>query len=581
MLKGKSAWKIFALLTALILFYSCASSPKKEILEGTEDPYIPDTSEAISIPIPKKTSHSYFSSIKNNVMALVEDGSIESLKDAASALHKSGTDEYEENEKVLLYVCAEIMKIVWPSQTVTWEVPEVTSSTPYTGALDSVKKGIYDSSTGNIDFLTLVLPSLVLLTSSQKKDYYGESNAALTTALEMRENSVLANYLMGILKQKQGKYEEALQYYNKASSFASPCSEILYAKANAYKLIGKNEIALELAETIVEQYPQDVKILELCAESSYALGSYTKAEQYIVRVLQLAPENSEYLLFRAHLLILKGDYIKASSLLDAYSRSNTSSRNYLLLRAKLQRDWNKNTTASSETIQKALELYPGDKDILLFSAQLCSSASITIKGNNALYYANQVLEKDNNNIDAQIICVNEFKKKHEWQSAYDLSSKLISQKNCPSSLNFAHIDICLALGKTEEASGLASKLYYNSPSDENAQQLYIKVLVSLNKKNDCVQLIETLMPKASSKMKSFLLYERSFFQTDSDSVLSDLRSSLTSNPRNNDSLYRLYEIYYNKKDYRKALYYLNQVIALNPTDSYMQKKKSDLESLIK
>jgi len=295
----------------------------------------------------------------------------------------------------------------------------------------------------------------------------------------------------------------------------------------------------------------------------------------------LEPENSRYLLFRAQLLILRWDYIKASSLLDAYSRSNSLSREYLLLRATLQRDWNKNNIASSETIEKALELYPDDKSVLMFSAQLCSSANIKIKDNDALFFANKILELDEDNMDAKIICVTEFEKQHEWQNAYDLSSKLILEKDCPPSVNFSHIDICLSLGKTEEAKNLATRIYNNSPSDENAQQLYIKVLAALNRKSECIQIIESLLPKASSKMKSFLLYERSSFQPDLNTMLSDLRSSLISNPRNQDSLYRLYEIYYNKKDYRKALYYLNQVIALNPTDTEMQQRKSDLETMIK
>ena len=124
------------------------------------------------------------------------------------------------------------------------------------------------------------------------------------------------------------------------------------------------------------------------------------------------------------------------------------------------------------------------------------------------------------------------------------------------------------------------QLYTSFPDDENAQSSYIKVLVSTNQKNSALQLITKLLSSASQKMKSFLYYERSFLSGTEDAVLSDLRSSLTANPRNKDALYRLYEIYYQKKDWRRAQYYLKQVVALDPSNSVLLKKNSALDSLL-
>ena len=70
-------------------------------------------------------------------------------------------------------------------------------------------------------------------------------------------------------------------------------------------------------------------------------------------------------------------------------------------------------------------------------------------------------------------------------------------------------------------------------------------------------------------------------QSSVESSLSDLRSSLISNPRNTDALFRLYQIYYDKKDYRKAQYYLKQVVALNPNDSELKNLNEQLNLLIK
>ena len=81
-------------------------------------------------------------------------------------------------------------------------------------------------------------------------------------------------------------------------------------------------------------------------------------------------------------------------------------------------------------------------------------------------------------------------------------------------------------------------------------------------------------------MKSCLYYEKSFLEGSEEAVLVDLRSSLTANPRNKDALFRLYQIYYNKKEWRKAQYYLKQVVALSPSDDSLIKLNSELETLL-
>ena len=62
--------------------------------------------------------------------------------------------------------------------------------------------------------------------------------------------------------------------------------------------------------------------------------------------------------------------------------------------------------------------------------------------------------------------------------------------------------------------------------------------------------------------------------------MADLRSSLMADSRNSDSLFRLYEIYFEKKDYKKAQYYLKQVVAINPNDSSLKKINEALTQLI-
>ena len=107
------------------------------------------------------------------------------------------------------------------------------------------------------------------------------------------------------------------------------------------------------------------------------------------------------------------------------------------------------------------------------------------------------------------------------------------------------------------------------------------MLTGTDRADQALTLINSRLQNASPKMKSFFYYRRSFLVSSQDDSLADLRSSLIANPRNGDALFRLYQIYYEQRDYRKAQYYLKQVVALDPNNTTMRRLNDDLSKLIK
>ena len=629
-LKFKSAglfWKLncsrtfLLLVIPLFLFFSCASSPKNEIPEvdyaepeasqeqsqASENENLPAQAEEISDPLeqleevvsesdfgsaiiiplpPKKDDVSFFNSVQKSILDDVENGSPVSLKNAIINLRKKGINHLEEKEKILLCTASGILNIVWPGESLGYEDPECDRSNAYLGAIDSVKKGIYDLSSGNTDFLTLVLPSLVLVTSISRNDYFDQAEESLRKGLNLVKDSVLANYLYGTLLLKRGDFSDAVQYFETAEKGSPGNKQILYKLSLSYRNCHRWKESLEYAELLLKDQPHNVDYLKLCAENSWDLENISKAEDYVTRVLLQQPENTEYVLFRAKILMEKKDYIKAASLLDVYARTDRNNRDYLLLRSRLQREWNKNNTAAGVTIEQALNLYPDDLELIEFAADLANSAEIVIGGRTALSFAEELLFHDPDNVKALHISLNEKVKEKKWEEGYKISSGIIRNKNLMQNSEYAldviysHIDICLALKKFDEAYKLALGQYSQNQNDEDAQKSYVKVLVALGRKSEALNIINSLLPDVTSRTRSFLYYQRSLIDTREEEVLSDLRSSLTSNPRNIDSLYRLYEIYYRKKEWRKAQYYLKQVVALHPGDSEMLRKNAELDALL-
>ena len=93
-------------------------------------------------------------------------------------------------------------------------------------------------------------------------------------------------------------------------------------------------------------------------------------------------------------------------------------------------------------------------------------------------------------------------------------------------------------------------------------------------------MIASLMDGADTALKSFLYYEKSFLGANDKEAVACLRSSLTQNPRNTDALTRLYEIYYEKQDWKRAQYYLKQVVALNPSNKKALAMSKKLDKII-
>ena len=550
---------------------------KQETKEETEDSQKQSTS--IGVPTIKK-SQSYFYPLNADVVALVENGTPESIRKFYSTVYRTVKTDYTKQERVLLEISDAIMRIIWKSETLSMNYPEVDFSNPYTAAIDSAQKGIFDTSTGNSDFFTNLLPALVLFSGNSRTDYYENAETYIARALSLNSESVLANYMMGVLKMRMGKTNESIPYLSKAHKNYPLGREIHFSLGTAYFYTGQYTDSLTQAETLLTVTPMSTDYLYLAARSALKLKDYEKAESYTLKLLQIQPENSDYLLLRARILVEKGEYMKASSILDSYAKKRPNNTEYLLLKAVIQKNWNKNYNNAADLIGKAMEMSPNDEEVLLLASQIASDSGNKIGGLTALELAEKVLKLSPDRSEALEVCIVEMIKQRDYNEAYKISSKLISEKKNSTKVNVNHVDICIALGLKDEAWKLAESMYEADPKNEDNIKVHMKVLIATDKKAQALALFKELEPTASSAMKSFLYYEKSQIDSDTDTKLSDLRTSLTYNARNIDSLYAMYKIYYGQRNWKLAQYYLKQVVAITPNDPFILEKITELEILI-
>ena len=155
-------------LLLLGVFVSCGSTPTVEV--PIEEPTV-----ATPLFVPEIENQGFFAFSDKSIMKDMEIGSQAAIRRAAAKVRNPSTQP----EKVILAVASSLMTIVWPSEQNSIAIPSDIAANAYTGAIESAKMGIYDVNTGNTDFFTMVLPSLVLLTSYNQTDYYNQSLATL------------------------------------------------------------------------------------------------------------------------------------------------------------------------------------------------------------------------------------------------------------------------------------------------------------------------------------------------------------------------------------------------------------------
>ena len=548
-----------------------------EISEPTEPQAIQLTVPTIPIKPEKKGN---FPDIDTETLKLIEKGTLSSLKTALSQL-RTPDQVYNNQQIILLNVISGIMSIVYPTEKISWPIPPVDFENDYTAALTSAKKGVYDFSTGDSDFLELTLPSLVLLTAPSLKNYYLESETSLKSALKLYPDSFLANYLLALLFYRQNRDVEAMQYFAKAYAIDDSCLTMNQTYANCLIRNNENALADKISKKILQENPDNAEILKVSAISSFNSGDLQSAEQYVIRVLQQEPDNMDFILLRAKILMRKGEYLNVSSLLDVYGRNNGTSKDYLLLRAELQRDWNKNISAASSTIQTALTFYPDDIDVLLMAASIMATSGQKIGQRTLKDVLDTVLQKEPENVLAQELLISEYINSENWNSAYNISSSLINKKKYSQEILLQHIKSCIQMNLSSEARNTLSLLNSLNVEKSVLELAEVQVLISEGKRADASHLIQKAISVYSGKVKSDFYYEKSRISSNEEEKLADLRSSLTANPRNPDALFALYKYYFDKADYRKAQYYLRQVVALNPENSKLTELNAQLDSLIK
>ncbi|MGP1530405.1 MAG: tetratricopeptide repeat protein, partial [Treponema sp.] len=235
-------------------------------------------------------------------------------------------------------------------------------------------------------------------------------------------------------------------------------------------------------------------------------------------------------------------------------------------------EWSKNITEAKQCLEKAHTLYPQLSDVILACANFCFETKSTVNGKSANDFINALLKQNSRNMVAIRLLVKEDIAKKRWDSAFERVQYLYNNNASEEDI-VLYARICAGMNNWEAAMNTVQAAYNTAqkqPSDEIIT-LYLQTLYGAKKYGTLRQIINRHLSEARSSLKSVLIYYQSLLGSNDEEKLSLLRSSLLFDPRNSLTLFALYEWYFRHNDYRKAYYYLQQVIALDPYNkTYLQ-----------
>ncbi|MEL3899898.1 tetratricopeptide repeat protein [Treponema phagedenis] len=516
-----------------------------------------------------------------NILRNIQIGSPYSFRKAVKQIQEDSLG-LTINNRLYLQLITRFMRYLYPFEPISWNTPLYTEENVFLTALNKIESGEYPYELSENDFLSLIIPPLLLTVKNItiSKTHLTDILHRIQAAQKLMPESVLPAFLLGKYFELQGSSSKAETAYRLAWEIAPSCypAGIQYARFAAAG--GNTEQAKRIGNQLLQRFPDNIEIFLLQAEIYLKLKDLDSAEPYIIEVLKRRPENTAALLLRIQILIERKEYLKANALLDAYATKNRTDKEYLLFRARVAKEWIKNFASAKAYIEQAYQYYPENISVLLACAEICFDTGETITGMDANDFITTILKKDSENMFALKLLIKNDIALEKWQQAIPRAEHLNAKYPGDENRELL-IQVYIGAGNTEKAVNLARQLYNASENPSDALiSLYLETLYASKNFQQIRFIINGKLDSARSPLKSILLYYQAMLSTSEDSKLGLLRSSLLADPRNKPSLFAMYTWYYRRQDYRKAQYYLRQLIALDPSNHYYADLAKKLETII-
>jgi tetratricopeptide (TPR) repeat protein len=487
--------------------------------------------------------------------------------------------------RTMTYVNVSLLKILYPAVQARLPQPDPPVTHNYSRILRNAEKGTYTvPSYSSSDYLEHVLPFLAYypegnfeLAGSLREnpeaggkkippELYLATLQDLEKAAKLNSESVLAPYFLGIVFEQANRTEAAFNQYALVYELFPECFPAALGIARLMETQGRKREVIRFLQDLALRFPDNLQVKRQLAIAYYHSGDWPRAEAAAAEILQKNERDGEFVLMRAHILVAQGHFFQAQALLDIYAGINPTNKLYLFLRAKVQAEAYQNRDSALNYLRSILRnsQQVENEEAAVYATQLLMESSWPLDQIEGRDLLNRLLSVPAPSLDVISLALRETIRREAWTDAKSYLARLLEERRSSQDLLAAYT-VEREQGNKASALSYARELYEKDRSDEEGIIAYISALIETGRMDEAARIVENrLNSMAGGVLKSRYYYLRSLTRSSEETAINDLNSSLFENPRNLDALTALFEIYHQRKDEKRAVYYLKQALTLAP-----------------
>ena len=575
---------IFIFFSTLVIL-SCKSGPDSSRWDTAQ----PHESAPLGIEYPEETEETEAAphvtgqpsgSLAEEIRFLTESGVLSMMLNALELIRTNNLSGVDFG-RMMTGVNVLLIKLVYPDSLARLPSIDLPLTSNYTRIIREAERGSYvRPSSSSVDFLEHILPFLSV-NDQTEASVLQSIMRDIEKAESLRLNSVFPPYFRGLIHERNGQYVQAEAAYRQAYGISEECFPAQIGMARVRRLAGAPREATDILSDLVISHPDSTQIKRERAISFYENKDWSRALPAVNELLQSDPRDGDLLLIKAFILIEQGQFSQANAALDSYAPINPNNRQYLFLRAKVQAEGNRNRDSALNYLRSIIRANPNDTEALVYAADLLMESqrpADQIEGREMLSRLRQ--SSGGSSVEVLSLSLRDAIVRERWQEAQGYLNSILSSRRTVQDLTDAFY-VERGLGNHARALTYARELYDRDNFNHDYSVIYISALIGAGRRDEASRLIEGRLNSAgTSQIKSRYFYLRSRLQTNQESALSDLRSSLFEDPRNLDALIATFELYHNRREERRAVYYLRQALAIAPEHPVLKRYEREYASLL-
>ncbi|MDR0473780.1 MAG: hypothetical protein LBH43_08960 [Treponema sp.] len=546
--------------------------------------------EGVRLPAPKEPSSAGPSGGAEEIRSLMLGGSPSSLRSSLELISslELGNTEFG---RVMNAAAVAVLRIVYPSFPVKLPSSDPLQAHVYARILRNVELGVYVSPpAGSQDYLELVLPFLALYNEVQKEKLL-EALPYILKGEALNPNAVLAPLFLGIIYERIGMAKDAEDSYSRAWNLSAELSESSYpdcypaalSLARIMESRGQGREAAALLSELAIRFPDNLQVKRQLAYVYYRNQDWSRAEPAIAEILQRDSRDGEFILMRSHTLVEQGQWQQAQSSLDIYAQANQNNRLYFFLRARVQAEGYHNRDSALNYLRSLIRVPQGtviDDEASTYAIRLLMESPRIEDQNEGRELLKGFLANPNPSYALLSLGLQDCIRRRAWVEARTYLSRLLAGRRSFQDLLDAYT-VEHSQGYNAAALSYARELYEKDRSNDDGICVYISALIDTGRREEAVRMIDSRLANLpGGVVKSRYYYLRSRTCTDDDLLMSALRSSLFEDPRNLDALIAMFEYYHQRRDERRAVYYLKQALAIASDNPQLKRYEAEYASVL-